>query len=132
MKSALQLMEDHLRYLPTDFEKWRALFANDAVMQFIYGPSADVQEMEYGIDNIAAHVGGFLKSVKQFRVRNAAIYPVADRDEAIAEFEGEAVVIVTQRKYEQKYLVILRAQAGKIVFFREYFDPLRVRRAFEE
>lgn len=132
MNEASQLIREHLEYLVSDFSKWRSLFAEDAVMQFIYGPSAEVPEMEYGIEQIAAHVGGFLKSVEHLQLRNAVIHPIADRNEAIAEFEGEAVVIATQRRYAQKYLIFVRAEAGKIIYFREYFDPVRVLNAFSD
>jgi ketosteroid isomerase-like protein len=35
----------------------------------------------------------------------------------------------TGRVYRQNYVVFLRAAGGKIVFLREYFDPVRAAKA---
>jgi ketosteroid isomerase-like protein len=53
-----------------------------------------------------------------------------DDDAVVAEFTGSGVAIGTGRPYAQTYLVYLRAQSGKIVLLREYFDPSCVVAAF--
>jgi uncharacterized protein len=48
----------------------------------------------------------------------------------IAEFSATATVIATGRPYNQAYIAYLRAEKGKIAFYREYYDATRVVAAF--
>lgn len=41
-----------------------------------------------------------------------------------------ATVVHTGRAYAQEYIAYLRAENGKIVVYREYFDPTRIAAAF--
>ncbi|BBX65975.1 hypothetical protein MSAS_51490 [Mycobacterium saskatchewanense] len=130
MISARELMRAHIRNLQNDFAAWRALFADDAVMEFAFGASAGVASPCRGIDEIAASVKGFLDSVQDFKISGVIIYQIEGDDAVIAEFSGTANVAATGRTYNQDYIVYLRAQDGKIIHVREYFDPARTVAAF--
>jgi hypothetical protein len=49
----------------------------------------------------------------------------------VAKIKAEGTIKSTGRVYRQEYVVFLRADAGKIVFLREYFDPVRVANAMD-
>jgi ketosteroid isomerase-like protein len=84
----------------------------------------------HGIEAITKSVGGFLDDVHDFQTRTTKIIGVVDDYAVVAEFTGSGVAIGTGRPYAQTYLVYLRAQSGKIVLLREYFDPSCVVAAF--
>jgi ketosteroid isomerase-like protein len=56
---------------------------------------------------------------------------VEGEDAVFAEFSADATVIDTGRRYRQDYILYLRADAGKIVLLREYFDAPRIVAAFQ-
>jgi ketosteroid isomerase-like protein len=130
MKSAAELLKAHLHYLTTDFESWKSLFAEDAVMEYPYGVAAHVETPLYGITAILKSVAGFMNAVTNFRVTTPTIHQIEGEDAIIAEFTAYADVVPTGRQYQQNYVVFLRASGGKITFFREYFDPTRVIASF--
>jgi ketosteroid isomerase-like protein len=132
MKTAAQLLQAHLHYLAADFDAWRALYAEHAVMEYPYGGYAGVASPLNGITEISESVKGFLGNVRDFRVTVSNIFHVQGEDAVFAEFKADATVISTGREYHQDYVVYLRAENGKIVFLREYFDAPRVVAAFSE
>jgi ketosteroid isomerase-like protein len=68
-------------------------------------------------------------AVDNFRFFDLRLYPLADADSLFAEVKAEGTIKATGLLYQQDYLVLMRARAGKIVFLREYFDPVRAARA---
>ena len=66
-----------------------------------------------------------------FRFFNLTIHPFEDSAGAVAEVEAEGVIKPAGRVYRQNYAVFLRAAGGKIVFLREYFDPVRAAKAMD-
>ena len=71
------------------------------------------------------------ESVDNFRFFNLKVYPFADAEGAVAEVEAEGVIKATGRTYRQDYVVFLRVAGGKIVFLREFFDPVRAAKAMD-
>jgi hypothetical protein len=128
---APELLRAHLHEMLVDFSAWRALYADDATLDFVYGASAGVTSPLHGIDAIAESISGFLNAVRDFKVQITSLYGIDGEDAVMAEFSGTGTVISTGRTYNQNYIVYLRAEAGKIVMLREYWDPTRVIAAFQ-
>jgi len=130
MKSAADLVQEHLLYMTTDLTKWRALFDENAIWDFAFAPSAGLVGVARGIVEIAQRVEGFVNRVEGLSFSDLKIYQIDGEAAVFAEFEGQAIVTGNGRHYHQNYVVYLRADKGKIVFAREYFDATRVVAAF--
>ncbi len=127
--NAPELLNEHFRTIKTDPAAWRELFAADAVLEMPYAPS-HVPSVLKGIDAIAQSVGGFFSQFSDFQIDVKKIYRIEGENAAIAEFAATAKVISTGKTYKQDYILYLRAENGKIVFYREYFDGSRIVAAF--
>jgi ketosteroid isomerase-like protein len=130
MKSAVDLVQEHLLYMTTNLTQWRALYNENAVWEFAYASSAGLPGAARGIMEIAQRVEGFLARVEGLSFGDLIVYPIDRVDAVFAEFQGRAQVTGTGRHYHQNYVLYLRAESGKIVFGREYWDPARVVAAF--
>ncbi|KAF4331589.1 hypothetical protein FBEOM_14657 [Fusarium beomiforme] len=127
---AAQLLNTHFRTIRVDPQAWRALFAADAVLEMPFAP-AHIPRTLKGIDAIAESVTGFFNQFDdEFYINVKKIYRVEDDDAAMAEFSVTATVIPTGKVYNQDYILYLRAENGKIVLYREYFDSSRITAAF--
>jgi ketosteroid isomerase-like protein len=131
MMHAQELLEAHFSSMTTDFSAWCDLYATDAVMEYPYGAHAGVSSPLRGIAAIAKSVKGFLDNVSNFQIENLKIFRVESEDAVFAEFSAHASVTTTGRFYEQNYILYLRADKGKIILLREYFDAPRVVVAFQ-
>jgi uncharacterized protein len=128
-KQAPELLKSHFQTIKANPAAWRALFAEDAVMELPYAPP-HVPSVLKGIDSIAASVKGFFEQFSDFQIGVKKIYTVEGEDAAIAEFTATAKVIKTGKTYNQDYILYLRAENGKIALYREYFDGARIVAAF--
>ncbi len=77
------------------------------------------------------HVAWFLGAVENFRFFDARYYAFTDPQGAAVEVRPEGLIKSTGRIYRQDYVLFLRAAGGKIVFVREYFDPVRAAKALD-
>jgi ketosteroid isomerase-like protein len=132
MMTAAELIQAQLRYMTTDPVALRALFAENAVWELLYGASAGIASPLSGIDDIVRAVRDFTSQVEGLRFGDPTIYRVEGDDAVFAEFHADATVIATGRPYHQDYVFYLRARGGKIVLIREYFDAVRLVAAFRE
>ena len=105
MKSAADLVQEHLRYMTTDLTQWRALYNENAVWEFAYASSAGLPGAARGIMEIAQRVEGFLARVEGLSFGDLTVYPIDHADAVFAEFQGQAQVTNTGRHYHQTYVL---------------------------
>jgi ketosteroid isomerase-like protein len=127
--NAPELLNEHFRTIKADPEAWRNLFTPDAVLEMPYAP-AHVPSVLKGIDAIFQSVQGFFGQFSDFNIEVKKIHRIEGEDAAIAEFAATATVISTGKIYNQDYVLFVRAENGKIISYREYFDGSRIVAAF--
>lgn len=131
MKSATELLEQHLQWLVNDNEQWQSLIADDIVWDLPYAPSLGHPLKLEGREAVRQHLAWFLAAVKDFRFFDDVVTAAGDAQHAVARVKAEALVPSTGRHYRQEYVVFLTARDGKIIHLREYFDPVQAALAFD-
>jgi uncharacterized protein len=127
--NAADLLQRHIETLVDDAAYWQTLITDDIVWELAYAPSVGHPARLSGREEVIRHVTWFRGAVDRFRFFNLRIHPFQDPSRAAAEVEAEGVIKSTGRIYRQNYVVFLQAAKGKIVFLREYFDPVRAAKA---
>ena len=131
MTLAVDLLHRHLQTLVADPEQWPALIADDIVWELAYAPALGHPARLSGREEVMRHVAWFLGAVRNFRFFDTRYYVFADPQGAAVEVRAEGLITSTGRIYRQDYVLFLRAARGKIVFLREYFDPVRAAKALD-
>jgi uncharacterized protein len=131
MTIACDLLQRHLHTLVDDHEQWQTLIADDMVWELAYAPAIGHPVRLSGREEVMHHVTWFLGAVEHFRFFDVRLSAVADPEGAVAEVKAEGLIKPTGRIYRQDDVVFLRAVGGKIVFLREYFDPVRAAKALD-
>ena len=131
MSVASDLLYSHIRTLVDDNAQWQTLVADDIVWELAYAPSLGHPARLSGREAVVGHATWFVGAVESFRFFDLRVYALADPDGAVAEVKAEGIISATGRSYRQDYVVLLRAERGKIAFLREYFDPVRAARALD-
>lgn len=124
-RDAGALMDAHLEWIVTDIERWFGLFAEDAIVEFPYAASIDMPDRLLGREAIRRYFAETPKHFLGLVLSDARRHPMASPDVAIAEVHGSATIATTGRPYEQDYLMLLKAKDGRIIHYREYWDPIR-------
>ena len=107
----------------------RDIYAESVTMTLMYSPEGHTHTLE-GPDAILrfmARIGDF------FEIRSRPLPRIQETSSgAVAEYKGDMLCIETQFEYHQDYVAIFEMQNGKIQSIREYYDPIRVLKAFGE
>lgn len=127
---AVTALRAHLEWIARDIERWLALFADDAVVEFPYAPSLGQARALVGKRAIADY---FRRTPAVFRglsFRDLRVHATTSPDVAVAEVHGSATLAPGGQAYEQDYVLIVEQRGGEIVRYREYWDPAVVLAAF--
>ena len=128
---ASDLLQRHIETLVHDAAQWQTLIADDILWELAYAPSIGHPARLSGREEVMRHIDWFRGAVDNFRFFDLVVHPMADSEAAVAEVKAEGLIKATGRVYRQSYVVFLRAAGGKIVFLREYFDPVQAARAMD-
>jgi ketosteroid isomerase-like protein len=130
MKTANQLLLTYLDAVSAgDMEKAIALFADDGAVEFPYFGSVNLPTRYEGPDALRRFFAPVLDGAENFKFKNIKIFPGEDGNHVSGEYEVDAVIKKTGRRYHQLYGGRLIAENGKIKLLREFCDTVVVARA---
>ena len=103
-----------------DFDRVSELIAEDTVFEFPYGGYPPLEGRAAILEHLRTGMANFVKSM-DFTIQ--AIHPAADPELVFAEYTSTAVR-VDGGPYGNRYICMLRLRGGKIVLFREFYNPV--------
>ncbi|MBW4685489.1 MAG: nuclear transport factor 2 family protein [Komarekiella atlantica HA4396-MV6] len=118
----------HLALVGKDIPAWVDLFAEDAVVEFPYA-STTPGRLE-GKEAIYNYMKDVPAQMQDLMFNNVQIYPTLNSNILFAEVHGEAVIVSTGRHYQQDYIMRLETKEGKIIHYREYWNPVTALKAW--
>ncbi|RKG97750.1 nuclear transport factor 2 family protein [Corallococcus sp. CA053C] len=119
-----RVMDAHLALIGTDIERWLTLFADDAVVEFPYAPSLGMPSRLEGIEAIRAYFVPITQRFQGLAFAGVQRYPTTDPNVGWMEVHGSATLQPSHFHYEQDYVMRLHLREGRIVRYREYWNPL--------
>lgn len=125
MSIGTDLLNEHLKTLVHDHERWQGMIAEDLIWELAYAPAIGHPAQLVGRDAVLKHVRWFISAVENFRFIDPVVNAFTDPEAAVARVKAEALIKPTGRIYRQEYVVFLTSRNGKITHLREYFDPTR-------
>jgi ketosteroid isomerase-like protein len=130
MKTAKQLLQTYLDAISAgDMEKAIALFADNGAIEFPYFGSVNLLTRYQGPEALRQFFTPVVEGAENFRFKNIKIFPGEDENHVSGEYEVDAVIKKTDRRYRQLYGGRLIAENGKIRLLREFCDTVEVARA---
>ncbi|KYG02755.1 nuclear transport factor 2 family protein [Sorangium sp. So ce296] len=129
---AAQALDALLDLIVRDIEGWLALFADDATVEFPYATALGVPGRFEGKEAIRRYFQGTIERFRDLSLRDVRRYPTTDPDVALAEVHGSAIILPSGKRYEQDYVMVVATRDGKVVRYREYWNPAPVAEAFGE
>ena len=120
-----QLVSAHLERLIADPKGWLQLLADDAVVEFPYASS--IIRATSRLQGRAVIREYFAKALELFdglTLSQPTIHLTRDPEVAVVEVHGSTIIKSTGKPYEQDYVMFIKSRAGRIVLYREYWNPL--------
>lgn len=112
-----------------ELEAWKDQFAEDAVWEMPYAPEPLAREVP-GRKVIGHFIDWFFAAAPDLHTVSLTVHDTTDPELFILELRGAATLSLNGRTYANNYCTHMRIRDGKIVLFREYFDPNVVLDAF--
>jgi uncharacterized protein len=122
--TAAQAFAAHLALIVKDIQAWVNLFAEDAVIEFPYASALGSPERLKGKEAIYNYMKDVPAQMENLIFTNVREYQTSNHNILFAEVHGEATIVTTSRHYQQDYVMRLETQDGKIVHYREYWNPI--------
>jgi hypothetical protein len=111
------------------FDEWIDLWADDAVCEFPFagpGRPARLTGKAEILDYMSAYPGTIsIEATQDFQV-----HPGLDPNVLVVELTIAGTAVQTGRPYNQQFVIIARAQDGRLAHYREYWNPLVSAEAF--
>lgn len=104
------------------------MLADTAVMEFPYSPPGLATRLE-GKAAIADHLESLGDMILFDRMGEPIMHATSDSGVTVVEVDGFGRGVSTGEPYEQRYISVIRTEAGRIVHYRDYWNPLVVLRA---
>jgi ketosteroid isomerase-like protein len=104
------------------------LLAVDAVLEIPLAPPGLPDRFEGRVT-----IAGFLGASQVFSAlafHDVEVHTTSDPEVAVVEFRSTGTFQATGADYANRYALIIRARAGEIVLYREYFNPMALAGAF--
>jgi ketosteroid isomerase-like protein len=105
------------------------LLADDAVLEMPLAPPG-LPNRFAGKAAIRAFLSGS-QLFSKLEFHDVEVHATSDPELAVVEFRSTGTFEATGLEYANRYALVVRARAGRIVLYREYFNPLALAGAFE-
>ena len=100
------------------------LMSEDFVMEFPYARPGMPTRVE-GRAAVLTHLMKVGGDVSVDSASNLVVHETTDPELVILEFDGHGRSVKTGEPYEQRYISVIRARGGKIVHFKDYWNPIQ-------
>lgn len=123
MGMAETLFAQHLAAVTTDPEAWLALFHPQAVIEFPYAAAIGFPHRLSGHQEIRRYIQSLPPAFKRFEASGIKLYPHVGGESLTAEFTGFIPGDDRAPEYRQRYICLLMTRDGKILHYKEFWDP---------
>lgn len=107
------------------------MLAEDAIMEFPFAPAGLPRHL-HGRAAIADYLGDLSSLLAFDRIGTPVVHHTLDSAVTILEFDGSGRGVESGRAYDQRYVSVIRTSEGRIVHYRDYWNPLAILAALKE
>jgi uncharacterized protein len=100
------------------------LLAEDLVFEFPYARPGMQTRIE-GRGPVIAYLASVAGSVTIEHIDNVVAHQTADPEVVIVEFDGHGQAPKVGEPYHQRYISVIRTGGGKIVHYKDYWNPIQ-------
>lgn len=114
-----------------DMVAWNDLWAENAVQEMPYSPAGFPRRID-GKAALVRHYSNLPASTGMMVFTGRVIHSMVDPNVVFAEYQGDIEILATGKHYNNRYAGLFGFDTdGKLILFREYFDPNVLTEAWE-
>ena len=125
-----QIVDEQLTsLLRADVDAWVDCWHEDGVFEFPFAPPG-YPNVVNGKAAIADYMAGLPEKIRIERFDIVELHENRAGDGGVLEFTGTGTVVSTGLPYNQHYVAILKTKGGKLILYRDFWNPLVAIEAF--
>jgi ketosteroid isomerase-like protein len=105
-------------------ESFVDMMAEDFVMEFPFARPGMQTRIE-GRTAVLTYLMTVGQGISVDSVSNVVVHDTTDPDVVIVEFDGHGRSLKTDEPYEQRYISVIRTRDGRIVHYKDYWNPIQ-------
>ena len=100
------------------------MMAEDFVMEFPFARPGMQTRIE-GRTAVLTYLVSVGQGISVDSISHVVVHDTADPEVVIVEFEGHGHSLKTGEPYDQRYISVIRTRGGKIVHYKDYWNPIQ-------
>lgn len=112
--------------LAEDIPGWVGLWDESGVMEFPFAPPGAPGRLD-GRAAVAEYMKGYPELLRPTAVEEV-LHRTEDPEVIVVEMRAEGQVVATGQPYDMSYVAVLTVRDGRIVHYRDYWNPLAAAR----
>lgn len=112
-----------------DIERWLDMWDDEGVFELPFAPEGYPSRLK-GRDEIAQYMDGFPEKIDISSFELVEKFEAPDGESGMVEFTCVGRAVPTNRQYNQRYVGVVRTRGGKLVHYKDFWNPLVAAAAF--
>jgi hypothetical protein len=109
---------------------WENHLHDNVVFEFPYAGPLELPEKVEGKNNCLEYLRGWYDLFIDFRIFDVKVQSLQESGMYLLEYKTKGFVAATAQPYHQENIAIIRVQDNKIIWLREYWNPVHFYEAF--
>ena len=105
-------------------ESFVDMMSEDFVMEFPFARPGMQTRIE-GRPAVLTYLMSVVQGISVDSVDHVVVHETTDPDVVIVEFDGHGRATRTGEPYEQRYISVIRTRDGRIVHYKDYWNPIQ-------
>lgn len=128
-------LEEFLRSLDAvedDAELWEPLLHEDVVFEIPFADKTNIPGHIAGKAACLEYLREWYNLFADFSIYDMKVHRLEEPNAYVLEYRTKGFVAATAKPYSQNNIAIVRVKDHKVIFFREYWNPMHLLEAFGE
>lgn len=115
-----------------DASLWESQLHDDVVFELPFAGQTSIPANVAGKADCLEYLRRWYNLFVDFKICEMKVYPLEEQGTYVLEYKTHGFVAATARPYNQENIAIIKVKDHKIIFLREYWNPIHLLEAFGE
>jgi ketosteroid isomerase-like protein len=111
------------RFGDGDLDGYLELLSDDVEVEFPFAPPGRPERLR-GRENLRRYLEPLLARIAYESITSLVVYETDVAGTIVAEMTASLRLLESDRTYSRRYVAVVRAADGRVVSYREYWNPL--------
>lgn len=128
LEEFLNTLDEH----ENDAELWETQLHDEVVFELPFAESTNLPSRVVGKADCLEYIREWYNLFADFKIHDMRVHRMEEHGVYVLEYKTRGFVASTAKPYNQSNIALIKVKDHKIIFIREYWNPVRLLEAFGE